>query len=274
MEFSRWREVPMDIIREQFYYLNTADQFKKICEDPVIFKKICQDGNHEIWQELFRRDLSDEIILDEGETVMNHYLKAINFLENKKDGQKLDFAVDKGYEKLVQNIIERFPSLYRDELYSALSSAIENIRFRNSKYPRLPSLYYNFDYILSTAPKYGDLSFVRYLVENGAHIQYGQSLLSAAINAIESGDYSIIDYLISQGANVKSSIGAGINQGRPQNVIDLLTQYLPKPKTRPIKAKSKTPLETDTTQCQRITKSGQICCRNAQDNSQYCWQHQ
>lgn len=232
MEFSQWKNVPLDIIREQFYYLHTADQFKKICEDPVIFEKICQDGNHPIWQELFVRDLSDEIKLDKGETVMDQYLRDIGLLENMKYARQFDFAVNNGYEKILQNIIENFPSRFDRELYPALLSAVKNGHLGIVKYLHEKlgvSIHHNFDGPLRSASQYGHLPIIEYLVENGADVNiFGEPLHFAARKAIKDGDNSIIEYLISQGADVSTAIRVNKTYESSRNVIDLLKRYLPK----------------------------------------------
>ena len=135
---SRWKEVPLDIIRQEFQYLYNLDDIMAFCADsgpkgPLlrtpkvvlishIFEKLCKNTNGEIWKYLYQRDLTDDICLNMKETLKDQYLEVRkNFDSLSTNIEKLAYISKHGYEKLLSYI--NFTKISQLDLNKACTSS-------------------------------------------------------------------------------------------------------------------------------------------------------
>ena len=147
---SRWEGVPLDIVKQQFQYLDNPQQIEAFCGDPHIYSKLCEDPNSEMWQYLLNRDFSGKITLEDSEskrfdfvpkseTFKDRYLSERNKFDHlKTDGKKLQYISEHGYTHLLK--------------YIDISKISQNL----------------LDKALYIAAQNNNLDIVRYLVERGA----------------------------------------------------------------------------------------------------------
>ena len=179
---SLWHKVPLDVIIEQVKYLSSSDEIKKFCEDPYIREKLCSDPNGKIWQNLFQLQFSDNITPRNCDTIMDQYLKDIKSAKiiifeqhHKKTITDLHLTVERGYEKIVRQF--DIQKLIRD--YKSF-----NIM------PKLQEC-------LITSTKIGNLSIMKYLIENGVDSNLGH--IKLLVVACSKGYIPIVKYLIDIG---------------------------------------------------------------------------
>ena len=72
----RWQSIPLDIIHSIMMYLIKLDDLNKILSvtypnGPLL--AICKDGNSTFWKQLYCRDISSDIKLLFGQSVMQQY---------------------------------------------------------------------------------------------------------------------------------------------------------------------------------------------------------
>ena len=266
---SRWEGVPLDIIRQQFQYLYHPKEIQAFCGDPYVFEKLCKDENGEIWEYLYRRDLSDEIKIPKNATIMGTYLQELQSLNEIPDLHNgLIYAAKHGYEKVFENI---------DISHISEDDIVEYLHQSELK---------------------GKVTVFKYLIENRPDIKYDLSGLLTYVSLLNR--FLIVQYILETYPNLKvepSLISTVKSKRSHQKIAALLEEYVsssgqfdpnakklstpkqskltsPKIKTKSISKPSKSvSLNNTTTKCSGITKTGKQCCRNAETESQYCFQH-
>lgn len=265
-----------------------------------VYEKLCKDPNGENWQYLYKRDLSDEIVLKRGDSIMSKYLREKEKLNKiRSNVRRFEFGADNEYIKILENIdLTTIPKSFLSKL---LYRAILNNRFFTVKYLldnyviiNDPAFPINFDELLENAAQNGYLRIVQYLIENFPDfMDIGHGLTTAAGES----KLSIVKYLLEQGADVhydnerplraaanfknlkeiKTLIrnGADINKAmnvarnlREWHIYDYLRSILPEIEKRKLPTKI-----IGSPRCTQITKTGTQCCRAASDESPYCFQH-
>ena len=225
---SRWEGVPLDIIRQQFEYLNNSDEIEALCGDPYIFDKLCQDENGGIWEYLYRRDFSDHIKVRKGNTLKKLYLKTKDKLNNidtipyiskqeegsgvtsksKKinnvDMDKFHFAIENGYEKILPTI--DFSKIPENNIRIWLNTAAGKCRFEIVKFllenvidfnsPRINKII-ALESILARATDGNCLEIIDYIINNYDNFDLNQPFLIAVIN----GYLPIMEYLFNKGTS-------------------------------------------------------------------------
>lgn len=201
---SRWQEMPLDILYEQILSLEDPEDIENFCYDPYINEEICSDPNGRIWKLLYRKNLSDFLILNPGETLKSRYMKVmreIKFIRNSETlSSDLIYGAKNGYEKMVKafplNILP--PSV----LSYALIVAAENGHFSIVQYLVEKGVDFHAEHenALRIAAGDGYLDIVKYLVKNGANIHAKGE--EALINAAYHGHLNIVKYLVEKGAQL------------------------------------------------------------------------
>ena len=198
MTYNYWESVPLDIIRQELEYFNTLDEVRNFCGDPIIFERVCQDENGKIWQDLFKRDFSDEIHLDRGKTVMQQYFEDKEKINKLNNINLLAFIAKKGYEKVLHRL--NLSKISDTDKYQAVFDA--------AAFGRLPIIVYLVenkeiiltDVILYVAASNGYLPLVEYLIKKGVNIHGNNE--DILYRTIFNGHLNVAEYLISQGANL------------------------------------------------------------------------
>ena len=297
---SRWEGIPLDILYQQVDYLNTPKQIQDFCGDPYVYEKLCKDPDGEIWKYLYQRDLSDEIVLKRGDSIMSKYLREKEKLNKLRgNSRRFEFGADNEYIKILENIdLTTIPKSFLGKLLfrSILNNRFYTVKYLLDNYNIIddPAFPINFDELLEIAAGNGYLRIVQYLIENFPDsMDIGQGLTSAAGES----KLSIVRYLLEQGADVhydnekplrsaansknlkeiKTLIrnGADINKAmnvarnlREWDIYDYLRSILPEIEKRKLPTKT-----IGSPRCTQITKAGTQCCRAASDESPYCFQH-
>ena len=221
---SRWENIPLDVIREEFRYLDEVKDIKKFCEDPYIYEKLCKDENGEMWQYLFNRDFSDEIKVRKGSSIMKKYLaekQKISYLERsdpEPEYIKLWYAIDKGYENLLHHIdyTKISPIKIKDELISAIqrgqyliATFLLNLKLDSA---------FDFEQMLHQAIHFDQLQIVSYIVENFPGLNLGEALRIATIY----DNIPILEYLLGKGADIHYNRDAAIRMATQRNKLNVV----------------------------------------------------
>ena len=291
---SRWEGVPLDIIREEFRYLDNAKDIKAFCKDHFIYEKLCKDENGEIWEYLYQRDFSDEIKLRKGDTIMKKYLRQKSIFEKRvKELSEKDLyrdAVNQGYENYLKKNVDNIP---KDMGFLA---ELIDLSIRNCKtivFPFLLNLTENYitdltfshyvSIVLQLATLNNCFPIVEYILKTYPNLDVWN--IPAIAKSL--GYHNIADilekYVSSSGlgeiqqitANSDSSITDVVPQSEVSKITKSPKRITPKiSKSAKISKSPKTVTSQDTsTKCTGTTKTGKQCCRKAEDGSQYCFQH-
>ena len=210
---SRWEGVPLDILYQQVDYLETPKQIKDFCGDPYIHEKLCKDPNGEIWQYLYKRDLSNKIQVypkfHPYETIQQVYLRdKEKYGKMKDDINKFKAANSDGYEKILENmkldISKIAPSAIEQFLWSDILRSKETTYayILEKVLTLLPDLYNNenLNSDFKFANNQNNLGIMMYLLENYNNdiFDINQALVSASgRNATDT-----VKYLLEKGADV------------------------------------------------------------------------
>ena len=286
---SYWEGVPLDIIHQQIMLFDDPEDIVRFCGDPYIDEKICQDPNGEIWKRLFQRDLSNEIVLDKGQTIKSQYLRDASDKYHKTLGLSLlTFIAKHGYEKLLNKVdLSRYKKslwLYKE----ALEQSVIRGNLFIVKYLIENGIYSSnlLNDVFMTAVMENQIPIVEYLLEKGAdiHEQEDSALLGEA--SIE--NIPMVVFLLEHGANVHAQNEHGLKEALSHSRLELarifveyganvekVKKYLQKRgDNSSVRDLDKVLQEIQTSnQCEKITKSGQRCCRTTKDNQVHCWQH-
>ena len=196
---SRWENLPLDIIYELILSLEDPKEILKLCYDPYINEKICQNKNGKIWQWLYQRDFTDFPNLKVEENLMDKYLEAMRVIKILDIKALAYYSAQNGYEKIFKKI--PFSTLLTMDIVGLLGEAAKYGHLSIVKYLVEKGVKFNTDdeWALREATYKGHLDIVRYLIENGAdmHIWDEHILLWASIY----GHLSIVKYLVENGAN-------------------------------------------------------------------------
>ena len=200
---SRWEDLPLDILYEQILFMDPLD-ILKICGDPYVDEKICQNKNGTIWKLLFQRDLSENLpILKGEETFMDKYMDAIQKSKTLSIVELLKYGAKNGYDKLVKEIkllhVRNYYLLYDPFLLATENGHLQIVKFFMENGANFGSQ------VLPSAIKNGHLEIVKYLVENGANVNFDRGL--ALRTAAGNGNLDMVKYLIEHGADVHGVIG-------------------------------------------------------------------
>lgn len=165
---SYWKFVPIDILSIIVDYLDKVEDIYKFCSDPSVFEKIGKDENNNIWKNKFQRDLSQEIKLDNNQTIMSQYLRDFKPIPR----YCTDLIIEKGYEKLMSRT-----TYFNDISYTEMLSEFNR------------------------ACQYGHLSVVKYFMEDSSFSYVCCNNKKAFLISIHYGHLSIVNYLL----NVKDN---------------------------------------------------------------------
>lgn len=230
MEFTQWNYIPLDLIEEQFMYLNTARDIENFCEDSAVYKRVCQNENGRIWRQLFYRDFSDTIKLREDETIKSQYLKDKSKIENYNEMEKFGLAINNEYEHVINNL--DYTKLTQKNIYNAFRRTlktgntnkiiflIENL----SKNIKIDEAILE-DVFMSSAHA-GKLESIKFLAQKGIGNGFiGEfSLILAASNK----QLRAIEYLLNMGVNIDSALTSAIgiiDLAKRHTIIQLLNSY-------------------------------------------------
>ena len=256
---SRFGGLPLDILQKELRYIENTRDMETFCQDPYIYEKICKDENGYIWRELWKRDLSEEIQLDEGYSVYSQYMKDKNQIENfliDEDYEDLLlFAAEHGYEKIIDNL--NLNDFNEQIFYSALKNASDwgNLLALKSLFKRKINLRAGLNFLLLLSPIGGGyLPIVQYLVEQGADIHFhSERPLSMAIYY---GHYNIAKYLMEQCADINIMM-RDVNDHDIPSINNFLNWYKHQNVEIPVR-------------CQSLNPRKQWGCRKRPDGSTYC----
>lgn len=196
---SYWEVIPFDILTFLLSYFDFEDPatIEKLSSDPYIRMKLgIDDENGHLWKFIVSTKLTRNIPTS-SPSMKDRYYQYINVKKYIVDDIHIfKFAVERGYEILVRDFVER------------------NINF----------VHVEDDWALSSSCRHGNLDLVKYLVEQGAIIQTSMGsdpLVGAATN----GHLDILSYLIERGADVNGWPYCALNQAVKYGQLEIV-EYL------------------------------------------------
>ena len=298
MDESYWEDLPKDIVWIILNKLHTPKDVLAFCGDPYLNKRFCRDENGIFWEYLYHRDLSEEIKLNEGETIKQKYLYWFDkFLSDIENAEiiKFDFGTKSNLLDSELNIQDVAYKIMRKAVKYGFEKIVEKIGLNSFSEDWIWGLAY---YSVS----FGKLNILRYLLKNSPEFitkpqEYGSTNMDSLIgNAAKSEHYNIIKYLIDEIAPLynitpdleRALISAiGAKNGLP--IVNMLLEKgvnidnaiiiarslrLDKEAIKLEKLKSKLSSKNEQITCLGQTKPGSKCCRITKSGSQYCWQHE
>ena len=287
---SYWEDLPKDIVWIILNKLHTPEDILAFCGDSYLNEKFCQDKNGLFWEYLYHRDLSEEIELNEGETIKQKYLywfsRFLSDIENAKTIKDGYHQYDENY-KIIQRAIENgFEKII--ELYSIHNDWTRSLFYYAVNFGKLNILRYlirnnpnfitereydesNLNGLIGQASASRQYDILLYLIDEIAPIyNINPDLERALIGAISTKNgLPIVNMLLEKGVNIDNAINRSRSRGLPHEVIKL-----EKLKSELLGKNEQKTQSEDKITCLGQTKSGSRCCRTTKNGSQYCWQHE
>ena len=223
--------LPYDLIKQYFLNNFSLEDILEIMPQLINispFNKLFKTDLHNIWKDLWRRDIS-EVRIPEKLTYNDYVEKIESYLQvSPNDYGRLMEAVEKGYEKMVYHLLKKSTIIsdYEDALFDAalygyldMVGGIINLGKLN-----ISSL----NVALFEAVRGGQIDVVRLLLDKGA--QVAENML---IQAVDGNNPEIAEMLLEAGAtDVNRALSvANYYQERQlgdyNEMIELLESYQP-----------------------------------------------
>lgn len=250
---TRLRELPLDILLEEINYLRSPEEVRALCSDSFVYQRLCENENNEIWQNLFKNLFTDNIELDEGETVMSQFIRDREQLRELKRTQDVSvlliFALNHNYNKILTPILDKILSgevssyeideAWREALKHGKTRALEFLE--SIQEPPIP----NIKNLLKYITRHGNVEALKYFL-NKYMVTYqapdGSNLIDfdySAINpyfkitgyiieAIKSGNVNMVRYLFEFACDYGLAFldSNAYTDSSPQTIIDVFNGIL------------------------------------------------
>jgi ankyrin repeat protein len=200
-------------------YLEPAD-ILRLCRVSHAFNTtLCR--NAQFWRLLIRRDLTDRPV-SESVDPRDMYRTSVMDLQDHELNRQLQDAAGRGYEKLVDRLINDGANYYGGALVAAahaghmkivnrLLAQIAGARF----HPSFKQILYN--HALASAAEGGHPEIVNRLLQAGA-----DDYTNGFIRAIEEGHEAIMNQMLQLGVNLNPALSAAAESGHRDMVKRLL----------------------------------------------------